>query len=154
MKKLIFIAIMLFSSLAFAYKEVSLYSPPLVSGKYYIIAPEAMYQNIGDDLAFNTWDKSYPYYTITCYITNRRYLYDDSRCSKYGSNCYEYTLDCSVSKRTQFYADDVKYTDLRGYRTDGTLRWTRDSAASTDIYCYDKNGMNVIKRVNNPKYCN
>ena len=151
MKKLIFITIMLLSTLASAYQEVSLYSPPLTSGKYYIIMPYSMRYYIGDEVGFTTWDKLH--YDITCYITNTRYLYDENKCSKFGWNCWEYTLNCQVTESTQFEGD-VKYTDLRGYRMNGTLRWTRDSAGSTDIYCYNKSGLSVVKRVNDPQYCN
>ncbi len=151
MKKLIFITIMLLSALACAYEEVDLYMAPPVSGEYSIIVPDNMRYNIGDDLTFTTWNNSYD--SVECYITDTRFYYDENKCRKFGSSCREYTINCTVEKRTQFYRTGVKYTDWRGYRTDGTLKWSRDRLGSTDIYCYDKSGMSIVKRVNDPYYC-
>ena len=141
---------MLLSTVACAY-EVDIHMPPPVSGKYSIIVPSSMRYNIGDNLTLNTWNNSYD--SVECHIIHTDFHYDEKKCWKFGSSCFEYTLNCTVKARIQFYAAGVKYTDKKGYRTDGTLKWSRDKAGSTDIYCYNKSGMSVVKRVNDPYYC-
>ena len=150
MKKLILITIMLLSTVVCAY-EVDLYMQPPVSGKYSIIVPNSMRYNIGDNLTFTTWNNSHD--SVECHIIHTNFYYDENKCWKFGSSCFEYTLNCTVKARIQFYAAGVKYTDKKGYRTDGTLKWSRDEVGSTDIHCYDKSGMSVVKRVNDPYYC-
>lgn len=166
MKKIIF-AIMLLSSLVFAgvcdswsyTNSVDDVIVPTKSGKYYTISKDITYSNgermvTGKGFKYNRWDDVLWYKThwISCSITDIEVKseYIDLYSKEY---CYLVTLDCLVSERTQFYDADVKYTDLEGYRTDGTLRWTRDKVGSTDIYCYNKSGMTIVKRVNNPKHC-
>ena len=154
MKKLFLITIMLLSTLACAY-EVDLHMPPPVSGKYSIIVPNSMRYNIGDDLTFTTWNNSYD--SVECHIIHSHFYYDENKCWKFGSSCFEYTLDCDVQERAQFYnanyTASITYTELKGHRSDGTLKWSRDRIGSTDIYCYDRNGMTIIKHVNNPYRC-
>lgn len=167
MKKIIF-AIMLLSSLVFAgvcdswsyTNNVTSNMPPIKSGKYYAISSDNTYSDgsrikIEDYFLYTVWKDDFWYNThwISCKVKDIEPKHEyNSFLEKYES-CYLLTLYCDVSERTQFYDDDVKYTDLEGYRTDGTLRWTRDKVGSTDIYCYNKSGMTIVKRVNNPKHC-
>lgn len=39
----------------------------------------------------------------------------------------------------------------QGWRKDGTLLWEKNSDGS--YYCYDKSGMNTVKRVKEAKWC-
>jgi len=39
----------------------------------------------------------------------------------------------------------------QGWRNDGTLLWEKLKDGS--YYCYDKNGMNAVKRVKEAKWC-
>lgn len=168
MKKIVFITIILLSSIVFAGVcdswSYTHYVDPVITpsktGKYYTISDNNTYSNgerilTGKYFSYNAWEDNFWYNThlISCKVKDiepkKGY---NSFLEKYES-CYLLTLYCDVSERTQFYKDDVKYTDLKGYRTDGTLRWTRDKIGSTDIYCYDKSGMTIIKRVNDPFFC-
>lgn len=166
MKKLIFITIMLLSTLACAgacdnYNDDFPRSyPPKKSGTYTQISSTNTYSDgtvktVGGGIMYDSWEDSFWYraHNISCTITDIkiRTQYDDYNGYK---SCYAYTIDCSVSERMQFYADGiVTYYDLQGYRNNGTLKWSRDKAGSTDIYCYDKSGLSVVKRVNDPQYC-
>lgn len=136
------------------------YGPPTESGTYYDSDSDGIFSNgdsieIGKGYMYSNWNNNFFYKThdISCIISDilPRRKYDEVGRYTY---CYMLTIDCSVSEKTQFYEDDVKYTDTEGYRKNGTLKWTREHTGSTDFYCYDKNGMKQIKRVNNPKYCN
>lgn len=167
MKKSFFITIILLSSLVFAgvcdswsYSNgVNGSIVPKRTGKYYAIDDDNTYSNgerilKGNSYAYTAWEDDFWYNThwISCKVKDiePKSEYIDLYSKKY---CYLITLYCDVSERTQFYKDDVKYTDLKGYRRDGTLKWTRDKIGSTDIYCYNKSGMVIIKHVNDPQYC-
>lgn len=166
MKKIVFTTIILLSSLVFAgvcdsWSYTNSATPqfvPIKSGKYYAISKDITYSNgermvKGNGFIYTRWEDDLWYTThwISCSITDIEKKIATEY--KYHQSCYLITLDCSVLERTQFYAADVKYTDLKGYRTDGTLQWTRDKIGSTDIYCYNKSGMTIVKRVNDPQYC-
>lgn len=170
MKKLIFITIMLLSTLACAgdwgcdkwsYENyIDGTNMPDNNGTYYAISDDNTYSDgtpmsIGKGFQYTGWKNyfSYKAHDISCEITDivpkSGIMY-----GKYKS-CYVLTLHCDVSERMQFYADGiVTYYDLQGYRNNGTLKWSRDKAGSTDIYCYNKSGLSVVKRVNDPQYCN
>lgn len=170
MKKIVFITIILLSSLVFAgvcdnWSYITFLSPvsiPIESGTYYTISKDITYSNgelkeKGKGFEYTAWKDNLWYKThwISCSITDieSKGEYKGEYPNREYKSCYLITLDCSVSERTQFYAANVKYTDLIGYRTDGTLQWTRDKIGSTDIYCYNKSGMTIVKRVNDPQYC-
>ena len=168
MKKIVFITIILLSSFVFAgvcnswsYANiVDAVILPIESGTYYAISKDIEYSNgesivKGKGFKYTRWDKTLwsKMHWISCSVTNieLKSEYVDLYSKE---DCYLITLDCIVEERTQFYAANVKYTDLKGYRKDGTLKWTRDEAGSTNIYCYNKSGMTIVKRVNDPQYCN
>ena len=153
MKKLILITIMLLSTLACA-SRLDSYTLPTKSDRYTAYVNDLKYSDgtdieVGKFFMYNAWEDYtwYKYNWISCKITDIKSEYDTYQQE------YDLTLDCTVEERTQFYLSDVTYYDLNGYRTDGTLKWSRDKAGSTDIYCYNKSGMYVIKRVNDPYYC-
>lgn len=167
MKKLNFIAPILLSSLVYAGEcdfwnysnHVDDLVKPIRSGKYVAISKTNTYSNglpikIGGTFWYTAWEDS-PWYKsnwISCSVTNVKSKFGRD----YGSpddHCYLISLNCSVEERLQFYNANVKYSDLKGYRRNGSLKWTRDKKGSTDIYCYDKYGINVVKRVNDPYYC-
>jgi hypothetical protein len=167
MKKYVFITIMILSSLVFAgvcdsWSYTNSVTPdvtPIKSGKYYAISTGLTFSTgermtKGTGFYYLDWKDNFWFTTheISCSITDieSKFEYHLS----WNESCYLITLNCSVLERTQFYAADVKYTDLKGYRTDGTLQWTRDTIGSTDIHCYNKSGMTIVKRVNDPQYCN
>lgn len=175
MKKLFF-AIMLLSNLVFAgicdswsyANHVTSSFPPIKSGKYYAISSDNTYSDGSrikneDYFLYTAWKDDIWYNThwISCSVNNieykaereTRYFQSVGSVEYTTKSCYLLTLNCTVSERTQFYAADVKYTDLKGYRKDGTLKWTRDEIGSTDIYCYNNTGMTIIKHVNDPQYC-
>lgn len=152
MKKLILITIMLLSTLTCAY-ALDPFSPPTKSGRYLEYVKDLKYSDgtdieVGKSYMLSKWEdtKWYQYHRILCKITDIDTI-DDS--------FYVLGLYCTVEERIQFYGDrsNVTYYDLNGYRTNGTLKWSRDEVGSTDIHCYDKSGMTVVKRVNNPSYC-
>lgn len=167
MKKLIFITIMLLSTLACAgacdswsYRNgVDGSIVPTRSGTYYAIDEDrtysdGTYMSVGKGFSYTGWEDSFWYkaHVISCKITDIEPTSGDTW-GEYKS-CYLLTLHCDVTERMQFYADGiVTYYDLQGYRNNGTLKWSRDKAGSTDIYCYDKSGLSVMKRVNDPQYC-
>lgn len=167
MKKLNFISTILFSSFVYAgncdswsYRNsVDGVIEPTRSGKYVAFSNSNTYSNgmpieIGGSFMFTSWEDS-PWYKsnwISCSVTNIELKFGHD----YGSStdpCYLISLNCSVEERLQFYNANVKYSDLKGYRRNGSLKWTRDKVGSTDIYCYDKSGISVVKRVNDPQYC-
>ena len=150
MKKLILITIMLLSTVVCA-SRVDSYTLPTKSGRYYAYVNDLKYSDgtdieVGKGYMYTSWEdtKWYNYHYISCKITDIDTI-DDS--------FYVLRLDCTVEEHIQFYRSNVTYYDLNGYRTNGTLKWSRDEAGSTDIHCYDKSGMYVIKRVNDPYYC-
>ena len=151
MKKFIFITIMLLSTLACA-SRLDAGTPPTKSGRYTTYVNDLKYSDgtdieVGKSYMYTLWEdtKWYNYHWISCEIADIDTI-DDS--------FYVLGLDCTVEERIQFgYRSNVTYYDLNGYRTNGTLKWSRDEAGSTDIHCYDKSGMSVIKRVNDPYYC-
>lgn len=137
--------------------------PPITSGKYYAISKHNTYTNgepmvTGNAFEYTNWHNDLWYNThwISCSIMDivPQIQYDFVFDDYVVTNCYRITLNCSVTERTQFYTSDVNYTDLKGYRSDGTLKWERDKIGSTDIYCYNSSGITIIKRVNDPQYCN
>lgn len=176
MKKFIFITIMFLSSIVYAgmcdwysyTNSVTSFILPVKSGKYYAITKTNTFSNgepkeIGKGFAYTDWEdnKWNKTHWVSCSIADieykaerkTHYLESIGSVEYTAESCYLLTLDCTVEERTQFYAADVKYTDLKGYRRDGTLKWTRDEAGSTDIHCYNKSGMTIVKRVNDPQYC-
>lgn len=153
MKKLIFITITLLSTLVCA-SRVDSYTLPKKSGSYYTYSDDLKSYDgrdikVGDSFWYTAWEDNTWYKSnyIRCKITNIDSL----------TSLYILHLDCTVDGRVQFYNDNytasITYTDLKGHRSDGTLKWSRDSIGSTDIHCYDKSGMYVVKRVNDPYYC-
>ena len=141
---------MLLSTLVCAY-ELDGGTLPTKSGRYYAYDNDLKYSDgtdieVGKSYMYTSWKdtKWYNYHYISCKITDIDTI-DDS--------LYVLRLYCTVEERTQFYLSDVTYYDLNGYRTDGTLKWSRDEVGSTDIHCYNKSGMSVVKRVNDPYYC-
>lgn len=168
MKKLILITIMLLSTLVCASKDsdlcrelryrqvISAICPPLESGTYFTVDNDLKYtdgtdKKVGDDFYYLRWedDPWYKSHWISCKITDFEF--------RQSHDYYLITLDCTVEERTQFfnanYTAYITYTDLKGHRSDGTLKWSRDEIGSTDIYCYDKSGMTIVKHVNDPYYC-
>lgn len=169
MKKSFFITIILLSSIVFAgvcdswsySNSVNSLIVPTKTGKYYAISDDNTYSNgerilKGNYFQYAAWEDVFWYNThwISCKVKDIKPKSEYNRFYEKYESCYLLTLYCDVSERTQFYKDDVKYTDLKGYRRDGSLKWTRDKIGSTDIYCYNKSGMAIIKRVNDPQYCN
>ena len=165
MKKLITL-ILIIASFANAmciqsYREdyISSFRAPVKSGNYKTVMPRNHFSNgdpitIGSGFSFNFWKESQPYTSIICSVI------DIDMCKEYdysNSNLiskYEYTLECTVTDKIQFYyPKEITYKELKGYRNDGTLLWTRERVGSTDITCYSKNGLNEVKRVNSPVYC-
>ena len=154
MKKLILMTIMLLSTLACAYSiELDYQTPPNKSGRYISYLVTLKYvdgtdMEVGQDFMYTSWKdtKWFEYHWISCKIS-----------SIHSTNPIYLVLDCTVEEREQFYNGNhtasITYQDLKGHRSDGTLKWSRDSIGSTDIYCYDRNGMTIIKRVNNPYRC-
>lgn len=133
---------------------------PHKTGTYTHITNQDVFSNgtvmaIGLGIYRDEWkdDSFYEYHSVSCSISNIEHVYQYEPDGGIET-CYVITIDCSVTERTQFFRSNVKYTDLNGYRTDGTLKWSRLNYGSTDIICYDENGINVIKRVNDPYYCN
>ena len=132
---------------------------PVKSGNYKTVLSKNRFSNgdpivIGSGFNFNNWEKYDTYTSISCKVIDidmcDEYEYRSSnRISK-----YEYTLECTVTDKIQFYyPKEITYKELKGYRNDGTLLWTRDRVGSTDISCYSKNGLYTVKRVNSPSYC-
>ena len=167
MKKIVFITY-LFSSIVFArvcdswsYSNgVNDLIVPIKTGKYYAISDDNTYSNgerilTGKYFQYTAWEDNFLYNThwISCKVKDIEPKSEYNRFYEKYESCYLLTLYCDVSERTQFYKDDVKYTDLKGDRRDGTLKWSRDEIGSTDIYCYNKSGMTIIKHVNDPQYC-
>lgn len=153
MKKLILITITLLSTLVCA-SRVDSYTLPKKSGSYYAYSDDLKYSDgrdikVGNSFWYTAWEDNtwYKSHYIRCNITNIDAL----------TSLYILHLDCTVQELPQFYNDNytasITYTDLKGHRSDGTLKWSRDSIGSTDIYCYDRNGMTIIKHVNNPYRC-
>lgn len=132
---------------------------PTSSGTYYVVDKnrtysDGTYMSVGKGFEYTGWKDSFwgKAHDISCKITDIEstggYTFGEYK------SCYLITLHCDVSERMQFYADGiVTYYDLQGYRNNGTLKWSRDKVGSTDIYCYDKNGIGITKRVNNPAFC-
>lgn len=131
---------------------------PLKSGKYKAISSSNTYSNgelvtIGNNFSYTAWDNEF--YNISCKVIDINTCYQYKHFSAGTESYYQFTLVCSVSDKIQFYSPKtIYYKDVKGYRNDGTLQWTREQAGSTDITCYSKNGLSVVKRVNSPKYCN
>lgn len=131
---------------------------PLKSGEYKTLSIDNKFSNgstvkIGDGFVYTKWENNL-YLTINCKVTNINICYQYKYNSAGLDARYEYTLDCTVSDKIQFYSPKIiYYKDVKGYRNDGTLQWSRESAGSTDITCYSKNGLSIVKRVNNPGYC-
>lgn len=163
MKKLILITIMLLSTLVcasygcseFGSNAVDSYTLPSKSGTYYAADDDLTYSDgtdieVGKYFMYSKWkdDPWYKYHFISCKVADIEIKYGD---------CYTIKLDCTVQELAQFYnanyTASITYTELKGHRSDGTLKWSRDSIGSTDIYCYDRNGMTIIKHVNNPYRC-
>lgn len=168
MKKYIFITYMLLSNMVFAgvcdtwsySNSVTPRFTPIESGTYYAISKTLTYANgermvKGNGFEYTAWKDALWYNThaILCAISDIEAKSQYNYLGERYDTCYLITLDCLVSERIQFYTAGVNYTDLKGYRTDGTLQWTRDKIGSTDIYCYNKSGMTIVKRVNDPQYC-
>ena len=173
MKKLFLITIMLLSTLVCARHEcselgysntISSHFSPVKSGTYYAIDNDLKYSDgtnieVGNFFSYTAWEdaKWYNSHWISCKITD---IVPKKEYNEYWQKyeyCYLLTLDCTVQERAQFYnanyTASITYTELKGHRSDGTLKWSRDSIGSTDIYCYDRNGMTIIKHVNNPYRC-
>lgn len=170
MKKLNFITPILLSSLVYAgvcdprsYSSFVLdnLTPPFESGKYVAISHSKTlsYGDIGKKFSYSDWEHLpwYKAHSILCVITDvelKDKVYYQHKGDILSESCYFVSLNCLVEKRTQFITDNVKYTDLKGYRsTTGTLKWTRDKIGSTDFYCYDESGFQITKIVNDPKFC-
>ena len=139
----------------FGSNAVDSYTLPSKSGTYYAAEDDITYSDgtdieVGKYFWYSKWedDPWYKYHFISCKVADIKI--------KYGG-CYTIKLDCTVQELTQFYnanyTASITYTELKGHRSDGTLKWSRDSIGSTDIYCYDKSGMTAVKHVNNPYYC-
>ena len=115
-----------------------------------------------DGYLYPTWAKidDWKYYDVKCKLIKQGY--------EYGEDAYDYLrnkrciinfLECTVTEIPQFYwyngkeFIDIYYYTLRGNRSNGTLAWIRTYNGAPDYYCFDKSGMNIIKRVNDPKAC-
>lgn len=139
-------------------KYLSQYYTPSEDGDYYIVSSSNTYSDgtrmeTGMSFEYTNWksDARYKSHWITCLITTDPELVRNYY--PYEESCYVLTAHCTIIEKTQFWEAGVKYTELKGYRSNGTLRWARDEAGSTDIYCYNSSGMSIIKRVNDPQYC-
>lgn len=164
----IILAVLLVASVAGAYECDKYYStvngvnPPKYSGTYrYIGNAPTTSSSVGDEIQFPNWPnlRFYQEHYISCKITDIEEHYDygdlDYITQKPKKRyCREFTLYCDVSEKTQFYSAGVTYSQLSGYRSNGTLKWKREKEGSTDIFCYGKSGLYVVKRVNDPSYCN
>lgn len=127
--------------------------PPYSSGTYYYLEKGNKLDKYkeGNFFRFTTWHSEQWY--RSCIIENVTFKagYDGPYSFSEYIVCTVLQLDCKVKELEQFTG--IKYTDINGYRLNGTLRWSRTSKGSTDIFCYDKNGIGITKRVNNPAFC-
>lgn len=126
---------------------------PFTSGTYYYVEKGNkldVYKE-GNFFEFASWQSEGWY--RSCRIKNVTFTagYDGPYSFSEHIVCTVLQLDCTVKELDQF--PGIKYTDMNGYRPNGTLRWSRTSKGSTDIFCYCKNGINITKRVNNPAFC-
>lgn len=163
-KTILFIMCLIVNAISYnacGYGSLNSQNMPTKSGTYKLISEDdnifsdGSIKYIGASIVYNDWENEefYQQHNIHCTITDikRREVYDN-----YDEKivmCYTNTIECEVSKKIQFYEDYIYFTTLSGYRNDGTLKWSRDKSGSTDISCYNKTGMSVVKRVNNPHYC-
>lgn len=139
--------------------NIGAYDLPHRTGYYTFISRGNTYSNgtdyeVGRTIMWNDWE-DYDFYKshlIDCTIRNIQ-PHNDYDYERNPRSCYELSIHCTVSEKTQFYSEGVTYSQLRGYRYDGTLKWTREKPGSTDISCYAKSGMYVVSRVNNPASC-
>ena len=120
--------------------------PPLVSGTYFTFYNDLKHADgtdikVGDKYHPSAWDDDQwcKSHFISCEITDISSLQSDDG--------YQITVVCNVQGKIQFF------------RKNGTLKWSRDEVGysdfhSDDIYnCYNKSGVSVVKRVNDPYYC-
>ena len=124
---------------------------PHASGEYITYDDDGKYSNgieISPGLTFEytAW-RNTPFFkshTIICDVLYTMTVYDPIEDS---ADCYEVNLKCTVTyiPLKQFYKQKV------GYRYDGTKLWT---VSNKEFKCYDAYGMNIVKVVNHPKYCN
>lgn len=134
------------------------YWPPTEDGDFYIVSSSNTYSDgtlmrTGGGFEYTAWKSTafYKSHWISCTLTTDADLVKDYW--PYERTCYLLTAHCTITEKTQFWTTGVKYTELKGYRSNGTLQWSRDEEGSTDIYCYNNSGMNIVKRVNDPQYC-
>lgn len=131
------------------------YDAPLYTGTYKYTSKDERFIDgsiisIGSWIMKSTWQ--IPSLNTSCKVKykEQKNYYDENK--QDWDVCYIFTVDCEVENKTQFI-DNIKWHTKVGYRKDGTLKWSRAQSGSTDINCYDKNGMAVIKRVNDPYFC-
>ena len=128
------------------------FSPHLTRTYYYVEKGNKLdkYKE-GNYFRFSTWNSEQWY--KSCKIKNVTFTagYDGPYSFSEYILCTVLELYCVVKEKEQF--SGIKYSDMNGYRRNGTLRWSRNSEGSTDIFCYDKNGTGITKRVNNPVFC-
>lgn len=132
---------------------VDYYTPPYSTGTYYYLEEGNKLAEYKEDnfFYFNKWQSEQ--WSRKCKIKNVTFTagYDGPYSFSEHIVCTVLKLYCDVKELDQF--PGIKYTDMNGYRENGTLRWSRTSKGSTDIFCYDKNGIGITKRVNNPAFC-
>lgn len=127
--------------------------PPYSTGTYYYLEKGNKLDKYkeGYYFRFSTWNSERWY--RSCKIKNVTFTegYDGLYSFSEHIVCTVLKLYCDVEEIEQFTG--IKYTDMNGYRRNGTLRWSRTSEGSTDIFCYGQNGIDIVKRVNNPSFC-
>lgn len=124
--------------------------PPLYSGTYKFTSKYNTFKDgslitVGDGIQRSGWD--IPSLDIKCKVKKTEFLLELGH-----DVCYVFTIDCVVKDKIQFI-EDIKWHTKAGYRKDGTRRWSRTQSGSTDITCYDKTGVSIIKQVNDPYFC-
>lgn len=161
MKKM-FSIILLFATFVFAqqcdvhsYGVDVTYIPPYETGTYYYLVKGNKLDKYkeGNFFRFSDWDLDSERWYRSCKIKNVTFTagYDGPYSFSEHIVCTVLKLYCDVKELDQF--PGIKFTDVNGYRKNGTLRWSRTSKGSTDIFCYSQNGIDITKRVNNPAFC-
>lgn len=130
--------------------------PPLESGLYKLTIKDDVFLSgeiieVGSYLKYVSWN--IPSLNIQCNVRDKEQKNYYDEVEQEWNKCFILEIYCEVENKTQFI-ENIKWNTNVGYRKkDGTRKWGREYSGSTDILCYDKNGMEVIKRVNDPFYC-
>jgi len=129
---------------------------PLYTGTYKLFSSTGKFSDgspitVGEGYVRSGWN--IPGLITNCNVKHKErkyYGYDENE--QDWVSCYIITVYCEIKDRTQFI-EGIKWNTKVGYRENGTRKWSRIESGSNDINCYDRNGMKVVKRVNDPYYC-